>query len=166
MKKVIFIGLVLMLFGSGLNHKFYVSLTEIRYNPKSQRIEVTIRVFPEDLDHAILEQTGVQTHLATELEPPEADNLLWEYLSGHFSVEADGEPIKLTYLGKETESDAIWCYLESAELPEPRTYQIHNSILVKTFEEQVNIVQIYQGKWNKGLMLNRDHQTDRLTIRK
>jgi hypothetical protein len=147
-------------------HKFYVSLTEVRFNSESGRIEVSIRIFPDDLDHALFEREGVHTQLATELELAEADSLLKLYLLDHFSLKVNGERIELEFLGKESEADAIWCYLESDQVSEPMEYLVYNSILTHTFEDQVNIVQVYQEKWNKGLMLSRDHRSDRLVVGK
>jgi hypothetical protein len=158
--------LLLLGLGSWSMHKFYVSLTEVRFNSESGRIEVSIRIFPDDLDRALFEREGVHTQLATELELPEADSLLKLYLLEHFSLEVNGEPIELEYLGKEPEADAIWCYLESDQVAEPVQYMVYNSILTQTFEDQVNIVQVYQEKWNKGLMLDRDHRSDQLFVGK
>jgi len=158
--------LLLLGLGSWSMHKFYVSLTEVRFNSESGRIEVSIRVFPDDLDRALFELEGIHTQLATELESPEADSLLKMYLLDHFSLEVNGERIELEYLGKEPEADAIWCYLESDLIGEPIDYLVYNSILIQTFEDQVNIVQVYQGKWNKGLMLSRDHRSDQLFVGK
>ena len=162
----LFFLILLLGLGSWSMHKFYVSLTEVRFNSESDRIEVSIRIFPDDLDHALFESEGIHTQLATELELPEADSLLKFYLLDHFSLEVNGERIKLEYLGKEPEADAIWCYLESEQIGEPGDYLVYNSILTPTFEDQVNIVQVYQGKWNKGLMLSRDHRSDQLFVGK
>lgn len=158
--------IVLIGLGSWSMHKFYVSLTEIRFNSESDRMEVSIRIFPDDLDRALFEREGIHTQLGTELELPEADSLLKVYLLDQFYMEVNGERLKLEYLGKEPEADAIWCYLESEQLGEPSDYLVYNSILTHTFEEQVNIVQVYHGKWNKGLMLSRDHRSDQLFIGK
>lgn len=156
--------LIIIGLGSWTLHEFYVSLTEVRFNPQSSRIEVSIRVFPDDLDRALLDQHGIYTQLASELEAPEADSLLMLYLLKNFTLEVDGHTIKLEYLGKEAEADAIWCYLESETLTEPKIYQLSSSILIQSFEDQVNIIQVYQGKWNKGLMLSRDQLKGTLTV--
>ncbi len=158
--------LLLLGLGSWSMHKFYVSLTEVRFNSESGQIEVSIRIFPDDLDRALFEREGIHTQLATELESPEADSLLGLYLLDHFSLEVNGESIELEFLGKEPEADAIWCYLESDQIAEPRAYTVYNSILTQSYEDQVNIVQVYQGKWNKGLMLDRDHRSDQLFVGK
>jgi hypothetical protein len=146
-----------MLFGGWrVYHKFYVSLTEVRYNEQTRRLEVSIRVFPDDLDQVLHARSGLETHLASSLEPPEADSLLGDYIHSRFAVVADGNSIQFSYLGKEPESDALWCYLESEPMPAPHILVIRNALLTDQFEDQVNIVQVYAGKWNKGLLLSRE----------
>ena len=167
-KTLVLALLVLVLFSCGgwLMHEFYVSLTEVRFNTQSSRFEVSIRIFPDDLDRALLERSGLHTQLATELEHKEADSLLMVYLLEDFTLQADGEEIVLNYLGKEAESDAIWCYLESSKVAEPKSITVQNTLLTEYFPDQVNIIQVYHGKWNKGLMLNRQEISGSLQIGK
>jgi hypothetical protein len=146
------------------SHEFYVSLTEIRYNTESARLEISIRMFPDDLDRAILHTYGIPTHLATELEDPEDDTLLIRYLQQHFSIRCEGDPVVLNYLGKEPEADAVWCYLESDPLEKPEMLEVRNTLLTDEFEDQVNIIQVYYLDWNKGALLNRSIPTTRLTL--
>lgn len=155
---------VLLLSSAWLMHEFYVSITEVRYNPDTERFEVSIRIFPDDLDRALLERSGIHTQLATELEHEMADTLLISYLREDFSLEVNGVVLELNYLGKEPESDAIWCYLESSEVPEPEILRIRNAVLTEFFPDQVNIIQVYHGDWNKGLMLDRNQVSGSLQI--
>lgn len=118
-----------------------------------------MRIFPDDLDRALLEDKGLQTHLVTEFEHPSADSLLREYLREHLKIEINQKEIKLNYLGKESEGNALWCYLESDPVPVPEELHIESTLLIYTLPEQVNIIQVYVGKWNKGLLLNKDKST-------
>ena len=163
-KKLTVILIAVLLLGSWMLHKFYVSLTEIRYNPQSQRLEVSMRIFPDDLDRALLQETGIHTQLATELEAPCADSLLMEYLLERFHIVVNGERTVLHYLGKEQEANAIWCYLESEPVNKPVTLSVYQELLTEIFKDQVNIIQVYQGKWNRGLLLNRHERSGELTI--
>jgi hypothetical protein len=147
-------------------HKFYVSLSEIRYNTETERYEVSMRIFPDDLDRALLARSGIITQLATELEHKSADSLLMVYLLEDFSIEVNGEALELNYLGNEPESDAIWCYLESSRVAAPESITIQNVLLMEYFPDQVNIVQVYHGKWNKGLLLDRNQDSGTLSIGK
>jgi hypothetical protein len=145
--------------GSGfmMFHDFHVSLTEIRYNMKSRCFEVSLRIFPDDADRALAERAGRSLHLVTEMEAPEADSLLEIYLLENFDLMVNGKAVTLSYLGKEPEADAIWCYLESEPMEMPREVVVRNSILTRIFEDQVNIIQAYVESWNRGLLLSREH---------
>jgi hypothetical protein len=46
----------------------------------------------------------------------------------------------------------------------PETITVRNAILTEYFPDQVNIIQVYHGKWNKGLLLNRNENAGKLTI--
>lgn len=158
-KRTKFYGLflyALLICGAWVMHKFYVSLTEIRYNDQTERFEISMRIFPDDLDRVLLERAGIRSQLATELEHVQADSLLMIYLLEDFSIRVDGKELPLSYLGKEPESDAIWCYLETSRVREPESVTVRNVILTEYFPDQVNIIQVYHGKWNKGLLLNRE----------
>lgn len=155
---------LLILSSAWMPHKFYVSLSELRYNTHSERFELSMRIFPDDLDRALLEKSGIQTQLATEFEHVKADSLLMTYLLESFSLLADGREIGFSYLGKEPESDAIWCYLESEPVADPRALIIGNELLTEHFPDQVNIVQVYWNQWNKGLLLNRNQNSGALTL--
>ncbi|TFH27164.1 MAG: hypothetical protein E4H10_04785 [Bacteroidia bacterium] len=166
-RKVISLGVflaTLILCSGWMPHKFYVSLTEFRYNSQTERFEVSIRMFPDDLDRALLERTGIQTQLSTEFEHEKADSILKTYLLESFSLQADGNLIAFSYLGKESESDAVWCYLESTPVSGPRSLYIRHELLTEIFPDQVNIVQVYTDTWNKGLLLNRNQSSGKLTV--
>ncbi len=49
-------------------------------------------------------------------------------------------------------------------VPKQSEALVYNSILTLSLEDQVNIVQIYQGEWNRGLMLNRDDRSGQLSV--
>ena len=166
-RKTISLGLflfTLLICGGWLMHKFYVSLSEIRYNTETERFEVSMRIFPDDLDRALLERSVIHAQLASELEHKSADSLLMVYILEDLSIQVDGKEIELDYLGKEPESDAIWCYLESSKVGAPETITVRNEILTEYFLDQINIIQVYHGKWNKGLMLNRNQISGKLTL--
>lgn len=168
-RKTLNLGLILLtLFISGawLMHKFYVSLSEIRYNTETERYEVSMRIFPDDLDRVLLARSGITSQLATELEHKSADSLLMVYLLEVFSIEVNGAVLELNYLGNEPESDAIWCYLESSRVAAPENITIRNVLLTEHFPDQVNIIQVYHGKWNKGLLLDRNQDSGTLSIGK
>ena len=155
---------ILLLTGFSRLHEFYVSLSEIRFNQESDCFEVSLRFFPDDMDRALKEHFGINASLVTELEHESADSLLEIYLHNLFRIELNGVSVPLSYLGKEAESDVMWCYLESDTVKKPEEILVNNAILTELFEDQVNIIQVYVGKWNRGMLLRREEPGGSLTI--
>ncbi|MEZ5070427.1 MAG: DUF6702 family protein [Bacteroidales bacterium] len=145
--------LVVLPAGNLLAHEFYVSLSEVRYNQESRTFELSIRMFPDDLDRVFFVEHGVRTELASSREAATADSLLARYLRDQVHFHCDGKELDLIYLGKEGEGDAIWCYLESLPVDMPTEIILRNTVLMDHFPDQVNMVQVYIGNWNKGLLL-------------
>jgi len=145
-------------------HEFYISLSEVRYNLESECYELSLRIFPDDMDRVLEVHNGIRTQLVTELEHALADSLLADYLLNVFLLVSNGDRVKLTYLGKEAEADVMWCYMESEALDEPSRIGVDNALLCEVFEDQVNVVQVYVGKWNRGLLLKRGQSNGELEV--
>jgi len=64
-------------------HPYHVSLAEVNWNPKSQKFEVALCLWPADLEKALARQTGRPIDLAKE---PEVDRLLEAYVSKRFII--------------------------------------------------------------------------------
>lgn len=64
-------------------HPYHVSLAEVNWNPKSQKFEVALCLWPADLEKALARQTGRPVDLAKE---PNVDRLLESYVSQRFII--------------------------------------------------------------------------------
>jgi len=162
--RIVILLLVLFVLSGSIPHKFYVSLTEIQIRPEKGKLEISMRIFPDDLDLAIMASSGVNPQLSTELEHKDADKWLDEYIHKFFSISINSEEMEFTYIGKEPESDAIWCYLEADYTGIPKDIQVKNSILTDQFRDQKNIVQVYFNKYNKGMLLDAYNSSGSLSI--
>ncbi len=140
---------------SGAYHKFYVSLTEIRCFQDSSEIEISMRIFPDDLDRAIEMRTGINPHITTEIEYEKTDEWISEYLGAYFKLWINGKPVPCRYIGKEPDGNAVWCYIEGTMKEHPVRVRVENRILMEAFEDQKNIIQFYYGDYNKGMLLDR-----------
>ena len=61
------------LFAFTLMHKFYVSVTNIQYSEEDNSLQITSRIFIDDLENVLEERYGVIMNLATEKESGEAN---------------------------------------------------------------------------------------------
>ena len=123
-------------------HAFHASITQLELKPETGRLEVAIMMFTDDLEKAIQPVNHPALYLATAKEHPRAEALVNAYVNQHIALIVDGVPVKLTFIGKETEADATWCYLESEVIGKFKKLEISNSVLLAQFEEQTNIIHL------------------------
>ena len=71
------VAVVLLSFG--VLHKFYVSVTQIDYNQSKGRIEISSRIFIDDLEKVLDKKYHQKLNLATRQESPKAKELIAQY---------------------------------------------------------------------------------------
>ena len=122
-------------------HPFHVSVTDINHNPETQSVQISHRIFLDDLE------TGLKQHFALEKldtyqpeDPQKLDSLLGEYLKSKVFFSINGTKRDFNYIGSEPEGNARWCYYEIDGVAEINEVTITNAILMEVFEDQQNIV--------------------------
>lgn len=122
-----------------LVHPFHVSVYEIVYNEESEALQISCRIFLDDLEQALRKENGNE-----DLDIVE-DSLLAHttnrlYMRKNFKLTVNGSPKEYNYLGGETENDVMWCYLEIENLKELKKIELKNTMLTETFEDQQNMI--------------------------
>ena len=155
---------LLILVISAFNHKFYVSLVQVEFNLETEAIEITMKIFTDDLEYAI---SGSQRPygLGSENEPPEADSLLNGYIQKNFSIAVNGQLYAPNYIGKEVEMDVTWIYTEISEIESISSVEVSNSMLTELFDDQVNLVNVKYLGQKKGLLLNRNNSSGTIQLK-
>ena len=64
-------------------HPYHVSMAEVNWNPKTQKFEVALCLWPADLEKALARQTGRPIDLAKE---PDVDRLIEAYVAKRFTI--------------------------------------------------------------------------------
>ena len=139
-------------------HKFYVSLCQVDHNREARSLEITMKIFTDDLEYAI---TGTPPFygLGSEFEPDDADSVLFRYIKKNFHVKLDDTLRQPIYIGKEVEFDVTWCYIEIENVQNFRRIEITNRMLTEIYEDQLNIVNINARGKVSGMLLNRSETT-------
>ncbi|MDA0314140.1 MAG: hypothetical protein O2829_04840 [Bacteroidetes bacterium] len=146
-------------------HPFYISLTELRYNPTSKKMEVAQKIFWDDLEVALSKKAGSKVDFLNPKDKAKLETQVKPYLLGHTQVWVNGKLVPLTYVGYEVEEDAAWFYLESTATPIPKTVEVQNTLLIQEFDGQQNIVHVYvNSKSPKSLMLREGKERGKVSF--
>lgn len=145
-------------------HPMHVSVTEIEYDENDKALEITMRVFIDDLE-TTMRKTINQPELDI-LNPKgiTVDGMMKDYLARHFKVTLDNKPQTITYLGHEREGDAFIFYIEVAKVKKWKTIQVQNDIITEIFEDQSNLVHVTVRGEVHSLRLTKNNPTDKLTF--
>ncbi len=146
-------------------HPIHLSVSEINYSEKDKALQITSRIFLDDLELSIqkqLNKPGLDL-----LEPGKdftAEKLIGDYVLQHLSVKLDGKIQKLNFLGFEREDPAVICYIEIENVKKFKTIEIKNDVIMETHNDQSNLVHVtYKGPV-KSLRLVREKPADNLTF--
>jgi hypothetical protein len=123
-------------------HPIHLSLCEIHHNPVSKKLEISLKIFTDDLEEALLMQGIRQLFIATEKEKEGSNEYIFKYIQGGLSIMEKGQKVRLNWVGKELSDDlmAVWCYMESEPVSVSVDITFKNCILMELFSDQKNIV--------------------------
>lgn len=167
MKKLIILVLILISFvgfSSFDFHKFYVSIYQINYNQKDKRLEITSRIFIDDLNEVLKKKYNKKTLFSDKNIRIEDLELMKKYISENFTIKINGISRTINYLSNETEPNVLICYFNIKDIPKIKTLEIKNTSLFDLNSEQQNIIQttIYNKK--QSLLLTIDNQKNMLKV--
>ncbi|NBG65930.1 DUF6702 family protein [Acidiluteibacter ferrifornacis] len=152
-------GLILLLLVSAQvvsAHKFYVSLTQINYNSKTKSIEVTLKLFTDDLE---LSTTNFSKKTVKIINAEDSDVEIANYIKDKFSISINNKVQVLNYLGKEMENDVSWCYLEIKNVTDIQSIKINNRIFTEQFPDQKNLIHLNVNGVEESAVLTKNTTT-------
>lgn len=132
-------------------HPFHVGVTEMRYNEASERTEISVRLFINDLEKIIKQNYGQQLDFYKTTDKDIATvEILNKYLQKNLVLNLDTQIVPYTILGFEREDDALWIHMESNESVRPTQVEIFNALLYDLFNDQANIHHFQVGNERKS----------------
>jgi hypothetical protein len=138
-------------------HKFYVSIYQINYAPEKKMLQITSRIFSDDLNEVLHKHYNKKTFIGESNETPEDVVLMKKYILEHFSIKVNGQQKAINYLSKELEGNVVICYYNIKEISKIKTLEIQNTALFDLNSEQQNIIQTtFNGK-KQSLLLTNDN---------
>lgn len=141
-------------------HKFYVSVTEIELNPKSQSLQIISRVFTDDLENVLRQRYDDNIRLGKGYEAGDVQRVIPKYLHQKLKISIDGRSQDLKYIGMEYDNDMTVFYIEAENVKSFQNIKIMNALLTDLFEDQKNLVHVEYKDKTKSLILAKGKEED------
>lgn len=148
-----------------LVHPIHISITEVDHNPKVKALEITMRIFLDDLELAIRNSRN-EPELDL-LEPGNnrtTDQLVSEYLNEMVKVRVDKKLLPINYLGSEMDGPALICYVEVRNVRKFSTIEFTNRVIFETHDDQSNLINVNHMDKVKSLRLTNAKPTGSVTF--
>ncbi|MDB4583606.1 hypothetical protein N9164_10675 [Draconibacterium sp.] len=154
-------------FGVGNNsvcaHPFYVSICQVDFNKENHSLEISLKVFADDLILGLENAGASKLYLGEAKENKKTDTYLLDYLKSSINFIVNGDQKTYSFVGKEMESDVVWIYLEIQNISSLNNITVDCKLLTEVLETQNNIIQINNGDGIKSMLLNKRKQSDTIT---
>lgn len=148
---------------SAFLHPLHVSVTEIKFDAKDKELEITTRIFLDDLEEAIrLERKQPTLDITQPGSGLSTDQLLVEYLAKKLTIKVDGKAVKITFLGHEIEGDVVIVYAYAPGVKKIKGIEVTHTTITELYEDQSNLVHVTKEEKTKSLRLMRSLPTDKL----
>lgn len=134
------------LFGDAFAHPIHKSVIELDYKAGSREMHVMVRIFTDDFEQVLFEESGEPVDLSTDEGRSAAKSVITKYVSKVVRIGIDDEKRIMKYVGCENETEATWCYFVISDVPKPTTFDITNTILFSLYDDQENIANIKVGE--------------------
>jgi hypothetical protein len=160
-KNTFFISLLFVLTSFGY-HKFYISIYQIEYSKEKKMVQITSRIFIDDMNKALENKYGKKTNLCDKNETKQDVDLMNKYITENFSIKINGKPKPYTFISKESENNVIIGYYKITSISSIKSIEVQNTVLMDLYSDQQNIIQSkIEGK-KESLLLTIDNVKGKL----
>lgn len=122
-----------------------MSVTEIHYKKEEKTMEISHRIFADDLEKAMSKKYNKRFDLSKDAKA-DVDFYINKYLIETFRVASSDMVFRSDFVGKELDKDAIMVYMEIDSLPNLKSVRFSSRILFDTFTDQTNLIHFHNGK--------------------
>ena len=134
-------------FLSSLLHPFYVSVCEVYHNPDTLSLEISMKVFIDDMELALQNEQNPAISLSENMDDSKINEALKYYFKDKLLIEVNSKKLELAWVGFQFENDTLLCFLEGKKVKKIDVINIRNAILFEQFEEQINLTHFqYMGQ--------------------
>jgi hypothetical protein len=152
-----FITLVPLISPQPLDHKFYLSVTQMEFDTDKNRITAITRVFVDDLEETLRQRYDVQLALGTDREDAMASFYIARYVEQKLIVEMNNEPLRFNFAGFTYQNDQIVLLSEFSVIPSDEfEIKVTNALITDAYSEQQNLVHFRMNQKKQSEVLTKE----------
>lgn len=149
---LLFLGVLLLALSSFGLHKFYVSIYQINYVPEKKMLQITSRIFMDDLNFVLEKNFKKKANIGEPIEKEEDVAMMKNYIEDRLWIKINGTKKPIQFLSKEIDNNVVVCYFNIKEVSRISSIEIHNKVLLDLNSDQQNIIQTNINGKKKSLM--------------
>ena len=134
----------------GFFHPFYVSVTEINHNAKDKTLEISCKLFVEDMEKTLQKQLNIPVEFSKPKDLKKAQQELGNYVKKHLQIKIDGRPVTFEFIGYEVEGASLWSYYQVNNISSVHKIEITDNLLYEFDPTQISIVHAQVGNNKKS----------------
>jgi len=154
---VLFVGL-----SSFVVHKFYVSIYQVNYVPEKKMLQITSRIFMDDLNYVLEKNFKKRANIGEPVESEEDVSMMKKYIEDNFTIKINGKKKQINFLSKEIDNNVVVCYFNVKDISKITSMEIQNKVLLDLNSDQQNIIQTNINGRKKSLMFEGENFTELL----
>ena len=144
-------------------HPHHVSTTSIEFNPDDKTLEISIKLFADDLEKSLVKLNKGKVNVLNKSEYEKSAKLIDQYISQNLKLQVNGNKAVMNFVGFEEEKGNVLAYFEVININSFTSLKVQNSLLRDTEKQQVNIIQVKANGKTKSASLKypaTDHSFD------
>ena len=160
MKKIIratLLGILFIVLSSFAVHKFYVSIYQINFVPQKKMLQITSRIFIDDLNDAMELKFHKKCYVGTDRQTDNDVVLMKKYLAEKFIIKVNGVSKPINYLSSEVEANVVVGYFSITDVSKITSLTLENNALLEINPEQQNVIQANINGKKQSLLLTADN---------
>ncbi|MCX6208761.1 MAG: hypothetical protein NTZ59_04500 [Bacteroidetes bacterium] len=123
-----------------LLHPFFVSVVDIKHNVKDKNVEISVRVFTDDLESTLKKNYKQNVDLANGSAKADVNKVVSNYIQSKLHLAINDKPQALKYIGYEIQKESVWIYVEVANITAIKKLNVNCNLLYEFQEKQSNII--------------------------
>lgn len=135
-------------------HPFFVSVIDIKHNANDKAIEISARIFTDDLEAVLKKNYNKTFDLSTSTSNLETNAAIAKYLQSKLELTINDKQQAIKYIGYEIQKESVWVYAEIKDVTTIKKVKINCNLLYDYQDKQMNIFNIKANSSEKNYKLD------------